>query len=359
MLVDDEETLVWSLARQMRRERPDVAFEGHSDPEQALRRVNEAPPDVLVTDVRMPGMSGLELLLAARRVVPDLPVVVVTAYGNPDVHAHIQGTPSVQYLEKPFAFGALLSAIERAVAQPTGFSGAISLPMLPDLIQLYALGQTTGALHITRAAEQGVLWFERGSITHAECAGLVGPQAVYALLRWDGGAFRIETGATAPRQTISASWQELLMEGCRLLDEGPLAAGTTDAAERELALWRLGVHDTWRRLAPLVAASTPQALVWAVRLSDHVVEALNGASEDGLGQAATGLLEGLAAVVGPTRRGSGEWVTEQTGIVLAWDRGRDLAMVFGDLLSEGPAARARFRSHVARWCHVCALADRA
>jgi CheY-like chemotaxis protein len=358
LLVDDEETLVWSLARQMQRERPDLSFEGLSDPEQALRRLTEAPPDVLVTDVRMPGMSGLELLLAARRVIPDLPVVVVTAYGNADVRAHVQGTPSVQYLEKPFAFSALLAAIEHALAQPTGFSGAISLPMLPDLIQLYALAQTTGTLRITRGAEQGVLWFEHGAITHAECGPLAGPEAVYALLRWEGGGFSVETEAVAPRQTISASWQELLIEGCRRLDEAaPVPAPAGEGLGQELAAWRASARDTWRRLRPLLGGSTSGTLMWAVRLSDQAVEALNGPDEAPLGALVTGLLDRVAAVVGPARRGSGEWIMAESGVVLAWDHGRDLAMVFAGSLNAGPAARARFRSHVVRWCQASGLVD--
>ncbi len=356
MLVDDEEALVWSLARQMQRERPDLVLEGHSDPAQALRRVNEAPPDVLVTDVRMPGMSGLELLLAARRAVPGLPVVVVTAYGNADVRAHVQGTPSVQYLEKPFAFSALLAAVERALAQRTGFSGAISLPMLPDLIQLYALAQTSGALRITRGAEQGVLWFDRGAITHAECGALAGAEAVYALLRWDGGAFAVDAGAAAPRHTISASWQELLMEGCRLMDEG--APASPGAVPADLAAWRECVREAWQSLGTLVTASTPDALVCAVRLADLAVEPLCGAAvEPDLGGWVGEVIAQVTALAGDLPRGSGEWISPSVGVVVAWDRSMDLAMVFGAALDSAPGSAARFRSIVVRWCRACGLAD--
>jgi CheY-like chemotaxis protein len=356
LLVDDEEALVWSLVRQVQRERPDLAIEGLSDPEQALRRVGEAPPDVLVTDIRMPGMSGLELLLAARRLAPQLPVVVVTAYGNADVRAHLQRTPSVQYLEKPFSFESLLAAIDRALAAPTGFSGAISLPMLPDLIQLYALAQMSGALRITRGAEKGVVWFEHGAITHAECGAEQGAEAVYALLRWNGGSFSIDAGALPEKHTITASWQELLMEGCRLLDElpaTPAAPGQTD-----LAAWRECVRDAWHSLGPLVTVSTPDALVWAVRLDDLAVEPLSGGvAEAALGTDVGGVIEQVAGLVGAVPRGSGEWLSAGVGVVVAWDRSMNLAMVFGAGLDGTPGSAARFRSIVVRWCRACGLAD--
>ncbi len=356
LLVDDEESLVWSLARQMQRERPDLDFEGLSDPEQALRRIREAPPDVLVTDVRMPKMSGLELLLAAREVAPELPVIVVTAYGNADVRASVQGTPSVQYLEKPFAFSALTAAIDRTVPRPTGFSGAISLPMLPDLIQLYALAHMSGALRIARGADHGMVWFERGAIVHAECGDVVGAEAVYRLLRWDGGAFSVDAGASAPRQSITASWQELLMEGCRLLDELP--ATPPDPGEADLVAWRECVRDAWHSLGPLATVSTPDALVWAVRLADLAVEPLNGGVVDAaLGASVGGVIEQTAGLVGEVARGSGEWISTGVGVVVAWDRSMNLAMVFGAGLDGTPGSAARFRSIVVRWCRACGLVD--
>ncbi len=361
LMVDDEEALVWSLARQVGRERPDLAFEGLSDPEEALRRITTRPPDLLVTDVRMPKMSGLELLLAARRVAPQLPVIVVTAYGDADVRRSVARTPSVQYLEKPFATATLLEAIDRGLA-PAGFSGAVSL-QLPDLIQLYALAQMTGALHIARGADEGVVWFERGGITHAECGAQAGADAVYALLRWNAGAFSLEPGAQPARQSITASWQELLIEGFRLMDETGRDAGASDGAEASedahAAAWRECVREAWDKLGPLLTNSNPETAVWAVRLGDGVVEPLNGARHDAtLGAAVNGLLECLTAVVGEAPRGSGEWVSDQIGMVLAWDRALDLAMVFGESLREGPASRARFRSQVVRWCQACGLADR-
>ena len=136
LMVDDEEDLVWTTGRQARRERPDLDVEGVTDPHEALARIRERCPDLLITDVRMPQMSGLELLLAARQVCPQLPVIVVTAHGNTQVRTEVQRAHAVQYLEKPFSFQALFAAVDRALARPTGFSGAISLPMLPDLVQM-------------------------------------------------------------------------------------------------------------------------------------------------------------------------------------------------------------------------------
>lgn len=112
------------------------------------------------------------------------------------------------------------------VARASGFSGAISLPLLPDLIQIHTVSMASGALTIRRGTESGTIWFERGAMVHATCGGLTGEEAVYALLRWDDGHFSFDGSGEVPVHSITASWQEVLMEGCRRLDEAALAEGT-------------------------------------------------------------------------------------------------------------------------------------
>jgi len=100
-----------------------------------------------------------------------------------------------------------------------GFSGAISLPLLPDLIQIYTTSMADGALTIRRGTQSGTIWFERGSMVHAVCGQVIGVDAVYRLLEWHDGQFSLDKGAAAPVHSIDSSWQEVLIEGCRRLDE--------------------------------------------------------------------------------------------------------------------------------------------
>ncbi|MEW6128330.1 MAG: DUF4388 domain-containing protein [Acidobacteriota bacterium] len=219
VMVDDEEHLVWTISRQFVRESPDIEFEGFVDPVEALARIRQSPPNLLVTDVRMPRMNGLELALKAREVVANLPIIIITAYNTPEVRQEVMRRGAIEYLEKPFDFEVFLAAINRALAKHQGFSGSISLPMLPDLVQIYALANATGALEITRGSESGMIWFERGNVVHAECQNRCGEEAFYNLLTWEGGQFKMNAGEVSTERSITLGWQELLMEGCRLLDE--------------------------------------------------------------------------------------------------------------------------------------------
>ncbi|MFO0586615.1 MAG: DUF4388 domain-containing protein [Polyangiaceae bacterium] len=100
-----------------------------------------------------------------------------------------------------------------------GFSGAISVQTLPDIVQLYALSNTTGMLHVRRRATEGKIWFEHGAITHAATDTLTGESAFHTILVWSGGQFSMEPCEAPPERSITASWTELLMESCRRIDD--------------------------------------------------------------------------------------------------------------------------------------------
>ncbi|UQA57173.1 sigma-54-dependent transcriptional regulator [Polyangium aurulentum] len=81
----------------------------------ALARIEADPVDALVTDLRMPGMDGIELLTAARRAVPDLPVIVMTAYGAMETAIESIRRGAYHYLTKPFKLEELVVYLGRAL----------------------------------------------------------------------------------------------------------------------------------------------------------------------------------------------------------------------------------------------------
>jgi CheY-like chemotaxis protein len=219
VLVDDEADLVWSTRRRLESTRPDYRVEGFTDPEAALRRIEEEAPDALVTDLRMPAMSGLDLLMRARAAAPGLPAVVITAFGSPEAREEVRRRGSVEYLEKPCSLESLMSTIDGALARRRGFSGAVSLS-LADIVQMHALARFTGTLRFTNGGDDASLYFAAGDIVDAECGALRGREAVYASLAWQGGGFVARPDEVSRERTITENWQAVLMEGCRRLDEG-------------------------------------------------------------------------------------------------------------------------------------------
>jgi two-component system response regulator HydG len=83
--------------------------------EAALALLGKEPWDALVTDLRMPGMDGLALLAAARRVAPGLPVIVMTAYGAIDSAIESMRRGASHYLSKPFKIEELALFLDRVL----------------------------------------------------------------------------------------------------------------------------------------------------------------------------------------------------------------------------------------------------
>jgi len=85
----------------------------------AVDQVSSAVPlliegfDLVVTDIRLPGKSGLELLATIREGHPDLPVVVMTAFGDEDAHASAAELRASQFLDKPFSIDQLRDVIRQ------------------------------------------------------------------------------------------------------------------------------------------------------------------------------------------------------------------------------------------------------
>ncbi len=206
-------------ASRLLKARPGDHVEAVNDGESALAILREYGVDVLIADIRMPGMSGIELVLKARSIYPDLPVIVMTAFQSADVE-RLNGSAFTGFLEKPFEFEILRAMVEEALApKDVGFSGAISVQTLPDVVQLYVLSSTTGALTIRHRGEDGVVYFAQGSILHAATSSQRGDDAFYEIMMWSGGEFSMRLGSMAPEQSVTSNWQELLMESVRRIDE--------------------------------------------------------------------------------------------------------------------------------------------
>ena len=96
---------------------------------------------------------------------------------------------------------------------------------LINLVQFICHDGRNTALFLTRQREDGVIYFEGGEPIHATTGLLDGDEAVYQLLKWTEGTFRVTNCETIPRRTITSSWNHLILEGMRRLDEGASGAG--------------------------------------------------------------------------------------------------------------------------------------
>ena len=113
LVVDDEASARSGLEKLLRQEGYEV--ESASDGENALSLVSDRPPDVVVTDLKMPRMDGMQLLAKLREQNAEIPVIVVTAFGDVASAVGAMRAGAADYLTKPVDFDALLVSIERVL----------------------------------------------------------------------------------------------------------------------------------------------------------------------------------------------------------------------------------------------------
>ncbi|KGE78138.1 nitrogen regulation protein NR(I), partial [Halomonas salina] len=114
MIVDDDRAIRWVLERALAQ--PDLEVESVERADRILERLLEDPPDVLVTDIRMPGLDGLDLMARVREAHPELPVIVMTAHSDLDSAVASYQGGAFEYLPKPFDVDEALALVRRAVA---------------------------------------------------------------------------------------------------------------------------------------------------------------------------------------------------------------------------------------------------
>jgi CheY-like chemotaxis protein len=224
LVVDDEETLTWSMTKTLAKDTEKYEIIIANTGTDALQILEKGPIDVVVTDIRMPDINGLELLSLIRKKYPSTKVIIMTAYGSPEVYKEATRRGSYYYLEKPFEISDIRALILKALQERRGgFVGQVVDLQLVDIIQMGCLGRFTMSLTVSKGNEEGLIYFKHGEIVHAEVSDLEGKEAFLTMLGWNEGSFNSQMEISPPKETITDRWEHLLLEGTRRRDEAAAA----------------------------------------------------------------------------------------------------------------------------------------
>ena len=111
-IVDDDQSVRWVLEKALKQ--ADMETRSFERAEHLLEALGDGPPDVLITDVRMPGMSGLTLLERLRASYPDLPIIVITAHSDLENAVAAYQGGAFEYLPKPFDIDEATELVRKA-----------------------------------------------------------------------------------------------------------------------------------------------------------------------------------------------------------------------------------------------------
>ncbi len=232
LVVDDEDNIVLALHRVLYQDnhRYDVLLAKTAEIAQTILR--DRPVDVMVTDVHLPGMSGMDLLCWAAAESPTTRVIVMTAFDITGIKDRAHAFGCLRLARKPFDVHEMRSTINAALDRRDGFAGSLAELSLIDVIQMLCISRKTTALRVSQGEDAGVILIDNGEIVNAIWNDVMGEEAFYAMMTIANGFFTTSPLPPDVERTINDGWQGLLMEGIRRQDERGRDAESTEPAAR-------------------------------------------------------------------------------------------------------------------------------
>lgn len=234
LIVDDEKILLNRLVD---------GFEPYSDQfavltarngKQALEVLETNSVDLLVTDLNMPEMSGIELLTHVNESHPHIPFIVMTAFGTPEIEEQLNRLTTLKYIEKPFSFDELADVIVENLGADID-QGSMKGISLANFMQLIAMEEKTCLLDVRSDGENtryGLVYCRSGELYNTIYGDLEGEDAIYKLLSLED--VRI-TFRPLPRKKIKRrifkGLMSILMESARRQDESGDSENSEEAAD--------------------------------------------------------------------------------------------------------------------------------
>jgi two-component system nitrogen regulation response regulator GlnG len=114
-IIDDDRSIRWVLEKALARE--DIEFKSFASADEAMQALAHGAPQIVISDIRMPGSSGLDLLQTLRDKYPHLPVIIMTAYSDLESAVSAFQGGAFEYLPKPFDINHAVELIRRALEQ--------------------------------------------------------------------------------------------------------------------------------------------------------------------------------------------------------------------------------------------------
>ena len=221
LIVDDEAQLVRNIANYFEsfqnKYRIFTAYSG----EEALDLLRREPVDLVLTDFRLPGIDGIEVLRQATDVRPGIRVIVMTAFSSPELRRLSTQAGAVKFLPKPIDLSELRKMVQAVLEESAGWSGHMDGLDIFDLANLLIFSGKSKHVSVSLGSEKGELVFKNGQLIYANTDDLAGDEAFFRMTLWRGGKFN-----ELPPQSeedyptnIFMSTTHLLMEAARRRDE--------------------------------------------------------------------------------------------------------------------------------------------
>lgn len=217
LLVDDEKSFLSSLKDGLMEFQKDFIVLTANNGREALKILETEKIDLLVTDLRMPEMDGLELISKVANKLSELRIIIMTAYGSASVTEKLQSMGSFRYIEKPIDFENLADCIMEELS--IGAKGYVQGITLSTFLQIFELEQKSATLIVKSKGKMGKIYVLAGKLIDAETGFLKGEEAIHEIISWEAAEIEIENKCKKKIQVIKTTLSNILMESVYLKDE--------------------------------------------------------------------------------------------------------------------------------------------
>ena len=206
-----------------------------ADGADALLKVIDEPPDVILCDYNMPGLNGRQLFekLRSREATRHIPFLFMASRTDIEERLRPLVEGAEDFISKPFLVKDLvrsakkvvdrlhLEKLQKLASRPGVIQGRLEEMSMIDLLQSLEMGQKSCRLLVQKGTERAELYFAGGQCRDAKMNHLAGDDAVFKVVLWTEGEFEIDFNAAnaSTANTTTRSTTGLLMEAMRLLDE--------------------------------------------------------------------------------------------------------------------------------------------
>ncbi|MBW2563661.1 MAG: response regulator [Deltaproteobacteria bacterium] len=281
LIVDDEETLLLIIASRFKNYRDRFTVFTARNGKEAVKILEAQKINIVVTDLKMPEMDGFELLIYMDNNFPSIPVIVNSAYCNPEIQLKLDAIGTIRILDKAVDFDLLLEVVMQELEDHP--SGSISGISTSGFLQLIEMEQKTCLLEVQSAGQtKGLLYIVKGDLYDAACGDLSGEDAAYKVIGWDKVQLSLkELPTNKIQKLIEKNTMAVVMESLSRVDETEMAMKSQPDAPDETAPKSAAKTET---------TLTSKSVQVALETDDGVERVLSAEEDDTFSREVTDIL---------------------------------------------------------------------
>jgi len=210
LIAEDEEDISWAVSRCLVKSNFNFNVECVNNGDDAYELLQQEPFDLLISDVRMPKRDGFQLTRDALALLPDIKIIVMTAYSSPDVVNKIGALNGISLVEKPFELEQLKQLVFDTLNLSEDQEYRVTNSDIRAIVSRNCSRRKNMSLFVSGDEKNGAIYLEDGKVVHAVCGRLTGEVALKNILNWNNGKLSVGSGNNSVSRTIDRDWRTLL-----------------------------------------------------------------------------------------------------------------------------------------------------